>query len=123
VVVGTVIDPEMSNQIRVTVVATGLGRGAASQRNRAEPTRDSFLERSANSARDSSASREAAAARMADQSQGRGIKARGPLTQSDYQALDKPTIVRQRAVGDGLPAMQESDEMLDIPAFLRRQAD
>jgi cell division GTPase FtsZ len=26
VVVGTVIDPEMSNQIRVTVVATGLGR-------------------------------------------------------------------------------------------------
>jgi hypothetical protein len=51
------------------------------------------------------------------------MKARGPLTQSDYQALDKPTIVRQRAVGDGLPAMQESDEMLDIPAFLRRQAD
>jgi cell division protein FtsZ len=123
VVVGTVIDPDMSNQIRVTVVATGLGRGAAAQRNRAEPTRDSFLERSAISARDSSASREAAAARMADQAQGRSAKSRGPLTQSDYSALDKPTIVRQRAVGDGLPAMQESDEMLDIPAFLRRQAD
>ena len=36
VVVGTVIDPEMSNQVRVTVVATGLGRGAA-QRGRGEP--------------------------------------------------------------------------------------
>ena len=35
VVVGTVIDPDMSNQIRVTVVATGLGRGAAAQRMRA----------------------------------------------------------------------------------------
>jgi cell division protein FtsZ len=123
VVVGTVIDPDMSNQIRVTVVATGLGRGAASQRHRSEPARDSFIERSAMSARDSSASREAAAARMADQAHGRGPKARGPLTQSDYSQLDKPTIVRQRAVGDGLPPMQESEEMLDIPAFLRRQAD
>jgi len=31
--------------------------------------------------------------------------------------------VRQRAVGDGMPATQEAEEMLDIPAFLRRQAD
>jgi len=123
VVVGTVIDPEMSNQIRVTVVATGLGRGAAAQRNRAEPARDSFLERSASAAREASASREAAAVRMADQAQGRMSQARGPLTQTDYKTLDKPTIVRQRAVGDGLPAMAEPEELLDIPAFLRRQAD
>src|SRR6201999_2808411 len=32
VVVGTVIDPEMSGQVRVTVVATGLGRPAATAR-------------------------------------------------------------------------------------------
>src|SRR3569832_854142 len=32
VVVGTVIDPELSNTVRVTVVATGLGRPAAVQR-------------------------------------------------------------------------------------------
>src|SRR5919198_4702378 len=32
VVVGTVIDPELSNMVRVTVVATGLGRPAAIQR-------------------------------------------------------------------------------------------
>src|SRR6476646_1406247 len=31
VVVGTVIDPELSNQVRVTVVATGLGRPAAAR--------------------------------------------------------------------------------------------
>jgi cell division protein FtsZ len=124
VVVGTVIDPDMSNQIRVTVVATGLGRGAAPHRGRGEPARDSFIERSAMGARDSSVSREAAAARMADQGQARGApRARGPLTPSDYSALDKPTIVRQRAVGDGMPAAPEAEELLDIPAFLRRQAD
>src|ERR1700691_891061 len=44
VVVGTVIDPDMSNQIRVTVVATGLGRGAAAQRMRAEATRETTRE-------------------------------------------------------------------------------
>src|ERR1700723_2478665 len=32
VVVGTVIDPELSNMVRVTVVATGLGRPAATAR-------------------------------------------------------------------------------------------
>ena len=32
VVVGTVIDPELSNMVRVTVVATGLGRPAAAVR-------------------------------------------------------------------------------------------
>src|ERR1700759_2935482 len=34
VVVGTVIDPEMTNQIRVTVVATGLNGAVAAQRGR-----------------------------------------------------------------------------------------
>jgi hypothetical protein len=37
--------------------------------------------------------------------------------------LDKPTIVRQRAVGDGLRADTGAEDLLDIPAFLRRQAD
>jgi hypothetical protein len=48
---------------------------------------------------------------------------RAPLSASDYSMLDKPTIVRQRAVGDGLRAEVSTEEMLDIPAFLRRQAD
>ena len=34
-----------------------------------------------------------------------------------------PTVQRQRAVGDGLRTEMESEDLLDIPAFLRRQAD
>ena len=117
VVVGTVIDPDMSNQIRVTVVATGLGRSAASQRVRGEAAREAITERTTNTAR------EAHAARV-EQSAMRGSRMRGPLSVSDYSTLDKPTIVRQRAVGDGLRVEQpDSEELLDIPAFLRRQAD
>ena len=46
-----------------------------------------------------------------------------PLSSSDYAALDKPTVQRQRAVGDGLREEADSADLLDIPAFLRRQAD
>jgi hypothetical protein len=59
----------------------------------------------------------------AEQTALRAAKARGPMSASDYSALDKPTIVRQRAVGDGLRAEADAEELLDIPAFLRRQAD
>jgi cell division protein FtsZ len=48
---------------------------------------------------------------------------RQPLSNSDYAALDKPTVQRQRAVGDGLRPESEDEDLLDIPAFLRRQAD
>jgi cell division protein FtsZ len=117
VVVGTVIDPDMSNQIRVTVVATGLGRGAAAQRmreTRGEPTMG----------REPTTARDCVGARVEPGSL-RGARARGPLSQSDYTALERPTIVRhqQRAVGDGLRTEPEPEELLDIPAFLRRQAD
>jgi cell division protein FtsZ len=126
VVVGTVIDPEMSNQIRVTVVATGLGHSSAFQR-RAEHSREVHSERPMMHSREVSSSREREPVnpRMGENAsmQMRSGRARGPMTASDYSALDKPTIVRQRAVGDGLHAPPESEEMLDIPAFLRRQAD
>ena len=48
---------------------------------------------------------------------------RGPMSNNDYADLDKPTVQRQRAVGDGLRAPPEPESLLDIPAFLRRQAD
>jgi cell division protein FtsZ len=108
VVVGTVIDPEMSNELRVTVVATGLGRNAILRSAVAAPARESL------------------APARAELPQMRMVK-RGPMTSSDYSQLDKPTIQRQRAVGDGLraepAAATPSEELLDIPAFLRRQAD
>jgi len=88
VVVGTVIDPDMTDMIRVTVVATGLGQSAS---NADSPMRI----------------------------------VRRPATQAEpnYHGLDKPTVQRQRAVGDGLGEAALQEELLDIPAFLRRQAD
>jgi len=42
----------------------------------------------------------------------------------DYGQLERPTIMRKHAVADRHAPVQESDlEYLDIPAFLRRQAD
>jgi cell division protein FtsZ len=128
VVVGTVIDPDMSNQIRVTVVATGLGGSAAATRGRGDVAREALSERSGHMGRDthsraeSMREREYANSRSEQTRQG-SARARGPMSASDYSALDKPTIVRQRAVGDGLRSEVDSEELLDIPAFLRRQAD
>ncbi len=88
VVVGTVIDPEMSDELRVTVVATGLGRKSQQQ-----------VEQNL---------RVVATARNAT------------TGEIDYTHLERPTIQRLRE--------RERDQdpnldLLDIPAFLRRQAD
>lgn len=88
VVIGTVIDPEMTDRIRVTVVATGLGHQVA---HGSTPMR--VVQRAAES------------------------------VQPNYHGLDKPTVQRKRAVGDGLQDGALQEELLDIPAFLRRQAD
>jgi cell division protein FtsZ len=115
VVVGTVIDPELSNMVRVTVVATGLGRPAAAVRQPTSQHRESGSHRETLSHRgDPLTSRSEPAMR---------VIRRGPLSNSDYAALDKPTVQRQRAVGDGLRPETEGEDLLDIPAFLRRQAD
>jgi cell division protein FtsZ len=119
VVVGTVIDPEMSNQLRVTVVATGLGRGMAAQRSAFAAGRESQREMPVERGLPV---REAGGARAAEGAL-RAVRSRAPLSASDYSALDKPTVVRQRAVGDGLRPDVSAEELLDIPAFLRRQAD
>src|SRR5580698_1430403 len=100
VVVGTVIDPEMTSQIRVTVVATGLGKPLA----RVAP-------------------QPVAAAAIAPPLNMRVVRQKSSMGPTDYAMLDKPTVQRQRAVGDGLRAESSSEDLLDIPAFLRRQAD
>jgi cell division protein FtsZ len=100
VVLGTVIDPEMANQIRVTVVATGLGKPMA----RAAP-------------------QPLSAAAIAPPLTMRMVRPKSPMAPTDYAMLDKPTVQRQRAVGDGLRSEPDAEDLLDIPAFLRRQAD
>ncbi len=108
VVVGTVIDPELTNQVRVTVVATGLGRPPAAVG--ARPVVGA-------------PQREPVAAREARGEPPMRVVRRGMPSSSDYAKLDRPTVQRQRAVGDGLRQDVPSDDLLDIPAFLRRQAD
>ena len=48
---------------------------------------------------------------------------RNPLSPSDYTHFEKPAVQRKIAVGDGLRPDIDSEDILDIPAFLRRQAD
>lgn len=93
VVIGTVIDPEMGDELRVTVVATGLGN---LQMERTQKLSEEVQKK---------------------------IAGDGAI---DYGALDRPTVIRNAAIDakkeDVLPAGKDL-EYLDIPAFLRRQAD
>ncbi len=102
VVVGTVIDPGMGEELKVTVVATGLG----------EPDMPNVVV-------DNTVSREALDGQL------------------DYARLDRPAYARQQAAGhpgasENLAENTAEERMerdttdmdyLDIPAFLRRQAD
>ena len=107
VVVGTVIDPELTDVVRVTVVATGLGRPATAARAPAPHAMPSMMGREA----------------QVQTPQMRMVSRTRPAANPNYADLDKPTYQRQRAVGDGLRADADSEDLLDIPAFLRRQAD
>jgi cell division protein FtsZ len=113
VVVGTVIDPELTDTVRVTVVATGLGRPVAVQRPLMPREREQLTVREPMGHHGRA---EPAVPPMR-------VVRRQPLSSSDYAALDKPTVQRQRAVGDGLRPDSDTEDLLDIPAFLRRQAD
>lgn len=91
VVVGTVIDPDMSGDIRVTIVATGLGEAHAA---------------------------------VEDNSKMRLIKsAAKTATALDYNEFERPTVMRNEDTEDQVPTLDKDAEYLDIPAFLRRQAD
>ena len=98
VVVGTVIDPDMTDELKVTVVATGLGAEAAR-------TPLQVVD---------SAPKPAMASPETDEA-------------PDYRDLDRPAVQRrQRAAGGGQSpavAADAGEEYFDIPAFLRRQAD
>ena len=119
VVVGTVIDPELSNVVRVTVVATGLGRPASV---RQPPVVHPRERETAPPAREAHSHSHRETPSRGGEPPMRVVR-RTPMSTSDYAALDKPTVQRQRAVGDGLRTDVDPEDLLDIPAFLRRQAD
>jgi cell division protein FtsZ len=104
VVVGTVIEPDMQDELRVTVVATGLNKPA--QR---------IVQPVASTTRPGESSM-----RIVQPRTSRPAPGASSFNAADY---DRPAVSRKAAVGDGLRVEVDSDEMLDIPAFLRRQAD
>jgi cell division protein FtsZ len=101
VVVGTVIDPDLDSELRVTVVATGLGgdKQAAEvppmRKQQDEPT----VRLVANDNLD-------------------------PVV-PDYRDMDRPAVYRKSQVAKVAvePVTENDMDYLDIPAFLRRQAD
>lgn len=107
VVVGTVIDPEMSDELRVTVVATGLGQqGKAAQQQLAEKQ---------------------ASVKLVFHKEKEEERAPAPVAETvQYEQFERPTVMRNQVVASRVAtaaALDTSLDYLDIPAFLRRQAD
>ncbi len=93
-IIGTVYDDSLGEQLRVTIIATGLGRPMVRQQ---KPLT-------------------VVSAKTGTDNQ--------PL-EVDYGALEMPAVMRSKRNRDAtVEAMRQSGvEMLDIPAFLRKQAD
>ena len=100
VVVGTVIDPELTDELKVTVVATGLGSEAARS-----------------------------PLKVVDSAPRPAVSEDEEIAEEpDYREFDRPTAMRnkpRRAAGGQAATAPEGagEEYFDIPAFLRRQAD
>ena len=90
VVMGTALDESIGNELRVTVVATGLGQLEA------KAERDMRL-----------------------------VVSEVASAQVDYKQLDRPTVMRKQPAKplSAIAALDQDPDYLDIPAFLRRQAD
>jgi cell division protein FtsZ len=104
--VGTVIDPDMRDELHVTVVATGLGAKIE------KPVK--IIDNTVHTSMASAQVQQPAAARQ-----------EAPAV--NYRDLDRPTVMRNQAQAGAAAAakMNPQDDLdyLDIPAFLRRQAD
>jgi cell division protein FtsZ len=97
VIVGSVFDETMGDELRVTIVATGLG----SPIERKQPKPELVV------------------------SQRTGTHDEvGEAPAVDYSELDMPTVMRSNRRREAIEAMKQSGvETLDIPSFLRKQAD
>ncbi|MBZ9780623.1 cell division protein FtsZ [Pseudomonas sp. REP124] len=103
--VGTVIDPDMRDELHVTVVATGLGAKIEKPMKVIDNTVHTT---------------------MAPQPQQQApVRQEAPAV--NYRDLDRPTVMRNQAQAGAAAAAklnpQDDLDYLDIPAFLRRQAD
>jgi cell division protein FtsZ len=98
VIVGSVFDDEMGDELRVTIVATGLG--APQERKLSKPM-------------------------LAYEEQKRTGTHDEPISMINYKELEMPAVIRTgRHREAAVKALENSGmETLDIPSFLRKQAD
>lgn len=105
VVVGTVIDPEMNDELKVTVVATGLG--GVESRAKLQVVETPRVTRPEPAGRVETAPDDA-----------------DLLAAPDYRDYEKPPARRAAGrAGAAATAEKMGEDYFDIPAFLRRQAD
>ena len=90
VIIGSALDQSMKDEVRVTVVATGLGKHAS----QSSPMR--IIKK--------------------DNADNKDVS-------PDYDSLSKPISERKRAAGDDVNDSEANEDLLNVPAFLRRQAD
>jgi cell division protein FtsZ len=100
VIVGTVIDDEIGDDLRVTMIATGLGGAVAKQRQPRLEVVEHVVDRTG--------------------TDGMGMN----VEHIDYDSLDKtPAVVRRGRAPTASSAAAPAFDTSDIPAFLRKQAD
>jgi cell division protein FtsZ len=118
VVIGTVLDPDMQDEVRVTVVATGLNRAVTRQpvRDRAEFGMDTSSRKPQVQLIHSQGRRDGTTGMMLDE-----VDAYAPAPTQGIGAS-----LRRGGGESTAPAVADfgtDSSYLDIPAFLRRQAD
>ncbi len=98
VIVGSVFDESMGDELRVTIVATGL---SSSERKQSKPVLVPYEEQKRTGTHDE------------------------PMSTINYKELEMPAVIRTgRHREAAVKALESSGmDMLDIPSFLRKQAD
>ncbi|MEO6421192.1 MAG: cell division protein FtsZ [Candidatus Nitrotoga sp.] len=95
VIVGSVFDESMGDELRVTIVATGLG--SPQERKQIKPELVYGLRTGTHNE---------------------------PIFEANYKALEMPAVIRNGRHREAVEAMKQSGvDTLDIPSFLRKQAD
>ncbi|NOH80659.1 cell division protein FtsZ [Vibrio sp. RE86] len=118
VVIGTSLDPDMADEIRVTVVATGIG-------NEKKPDITLVAGGKAKVAPVAQPQTQPQSA-PAQQTVNKVEEKPAPTLQEKPQVTPQPTTTAPSGSGAGQSAAPKADKesgYLDIPAFLRRQAD
>lgn len=97
VIVGTVIDPDMTDELRVTLVATGLGKAVSVGSATNRKLNDAYANKA---------------------------EKRGEIRDNLSSRFEKTVLVRnQNNKLENSETTEQNMDYLDIPAFLRRQSD